>query len=393
MTDRVFIAGYGVMGQRYLQKLRRYQDQWGIEPVGVADPRLAANVSDGVPLFPQLSDGLHITKPDIVINATSSASHLDVFYDISQCPTVKAVLTEKPLVEFGHEEEAAHDLLAGKFVSMNQVTNFGRNVDFLKGWMEDNSDSLTLIGVDSAWGKNRRKDDRPTPGIASDMVHPAGLMQAIFGMDAWPILHGNGFYGTLSTDRARNRVDCVYAYHLGCITPKGPARFDASYAWQDKTRRLTAFFNDAADGDYKIAELSFDEDMGEKRQADFFRLYSFDGRGIDRLREETVIHSDKLSQFLSKSFNAYQDAILPEKAGLVGLRAEKSIGGFYAPLVPASIDVPGIASLLIQRIAPDRTPPSSHFPAIAHCPVHLLRARIGTLRDMTIQTPPCFAAG
>ena len=353
MTIKILLAGFGTMGKYYAEKLSEHTAAWDIELVGIVDTSEAAfdlaqadgrkfktdilaDVLQKTPSFKTMDEALSTTQPQIIINTTNSSAHIDIIRALAQYPRT-GFLTEKPLVDKLIEEQEAFERLSGHFVSMNMITNFSLAAAGLRTWISENP-QLKLIGLDAVWGKDRRTDTRPTPGVASDIVHPIGLMQSVFNAQDWHLQEAQGLYGTLSTDRNGQPVDCVYDYKTSFMTDVAPVKIDCSFAWQDQARRVTGFFQDT-DGSYKIAELFLDEadDRASGKRADFFRIYdvSADFKDVSFVYESPLASDDKLSAYLGQSIKAFREGAPAAAYGLTSLAEEYDIGRMYGLLHPS----------------------------------------------------------
>lgn len=333
---KAVLAGFGHQGKSYAEKFSRHADEWGVTLAGIVDPSPSALASaPAVAHHTDIDQALSAIKPDIVINTANNEAHIDIIRALERHPSVRGYLTEKPLVGEAENEAEATARLNGYFVSMNMVTNFSEAAGALREWHQENP-QWKLVGIDSVWGKDRRADTRPTTGIANDIVHPVGLVQSIFSPADWT-LHdkAQGLYGELSRDRDGNDLRCVFHYRAKFQTDIAPVLIDASYAWKDQQRSVTAFFHSGG-ADYIAAELFLDApEEDSKRRSDFLRLSTLDKDFVPRVLDEGARSSqDKLESFLRNSFEAFRSGTPSSEAGLVGLPEEKAIGEVYALLHP-----------------------------------------------------------
>ena len=367
MSTKILLAGFGTMGRYYADAVIKNAAAWNVELVGIVDtdPARVADLPDSVPFFQDIRDALGQTGPQLVINATNNESHIDIIRALEAHPEVKGFLAEKPLVNSGPEEVEATARLATHFVSMNMITNFSAASIGLKEWVDANP-RLKLIGLEGVWGKDRRADTRPTPGIANDIVHPVGLMQSIFNVRNWDLKRADGLYGTLSTDRAGNKVDCVYQYDLAFDTDVAPVRMDCSFAWKQQARRVSAFF-EKPDGGYTAAELFLDE-AGEGGRSDFFCIHdiSADFKTASCIYESPRAMDNKLAAYVERSLRVLRGEAPAESSGLIGLQEEEAIGAVYNLLYPSGnrADLMKCAHLNIADVSPQDAPVVPGLPAL-----------------------------
>jgi len=407
MRTKILLAGFGTMGKFYAEKLACNADVWNIEIAGIVDTApesfnlgvksgvndeaLLGRILNTVPRFSDIDDALHQTNPDVIINATNSESHIKIIRALERYPAVKGFLTEKPLVNTSGEEDEAVKRLSSFFVSMNMITNFSAAALELKEWVRDNP-QMKLIGLEGVWGKDRRADKRPTPGIASDIVHPVGLIQSIFNTGSWNLKEAKGLYGHLSTDRSNNALNCVYQYDISFVTDVAPVRMNCSFAWAAQSRCIRGFF-EKPEGGYVIAELFLDERQGggAAGRGDFIRIYDVlaDVRNVALAYESPQAVDDKLSVYLERSLRVLRGEIPVADGGLVGLAEEKAIGHVYGLLAPAADrdELLKNTHLQIMEIHPDNAPKEPRFLSVAQSSVDDLKSRIVAFKNVSSAIP------
>lgn len=405
MSTKILIAGFGTMGKYYAEKLWVHAPDWGVALAGIADisseafdltkvdsrkykTDILATVLQLAPQFSTVEEALLVVKPQIIINATNSPAHIEIIRVLGQYPDVSGFLTEKPLVDQLLEEREAFERLSGHFVSMNMITNFSVAATGLRDWLAQHP-QLKLIGLEGVWGKDRRADTRPTPGIASDIIHPIGLMQSVFDAHNWQLQKANGLYGTLSTDRQGQAVECVYHYTTSFMTSVAPVRMDCSFAWQDQARRVSGFFQDD-DGSYKIAELFLDEadDRVSGKRTDFFRIYdlSADFQDLRLVYESLLSSDDKLTAYLGQSIHAFHQAAPAAVYGLTGLAEEYDIGRMYGLLHPSDdkADLLNQPHIMIRDADPADSDKKPKFSRIDQASLPELKDRFAAFRPSYI---------
>ena len=406
--NKVVLAGFGVMGKYYAEKLAHHADEWGVELAGIVDLDSRAydlSTTDGrvrdIPLLQKILDtttrydnidaALVASKADIVINVASSYAHIDIIRALERHPSVRAFLTEKPLVESPQDQGEAADRLRKYFVSMNMITNFSKAAQQFQNWTE--LEAKPLVGIDAVWGKDRRNDKRPTPGIASDIVHPVGLIQSIFNVSQWSMRgKAQGLYGNLSTDRDGKELNCVFHYSAKFATDVAPIWFDCSYAWKEQQRRITAFFRDGKR--YVGYELFLDDLANNGRRGDYVRVSEipadFSRPTVIDITQHT--HDDKLKMYLERSFAAFGQGNKPSAAGLIGLDEEQNLGKIFGMLHPSDdrdilMKSPDIAISDADPDAP-HTPRHPVFPTIKDSTPEQLRWRIERFRRKHLPVTP-----
>lgn len=401
MTLKIVLAGFGVMGRHYADKLARHGQEWGVEIAALVDTRpesfdllsmdpqkfnlpVLTDLLQRTPQYSDIGAALADHNPDILINTTNNQAHIEMIRALELCPAAQAFLTEKPLVNQTSEEAEAEIRLRDHFVSMNMVTNFSAAAAALRTWIAENP-QLKLIGIDAVWGKDRRDDLRPTPGIANDIVHPVGLVQSVFGAQDWVLQNVQGLYGTLSTSRDGQSVECAYHFTMDFTTNAASVRMDTSFAWLDQARRVTGFFQDT-DGSYKVAELFLDEAnaQGSGKRADFFRIYDVPADVSDaRLSYESPLATeDKIARFLQLSIAAYKSGAPAAEYGLVGLAEEREIGKIYGVLYPCT-DKAGLLAdphLHVKEFDPAQSPKVPLFSRLDQVSLVELKSRIESFK-------------
>jgi hypothetical protein len=340
-----------------------------------------------VPRFENIDDALLATRPDMVLNAANNEGHIEVIRALQYHPDVKGFLGEKPLVGDERDEAEAHDHLRGRFVSMNMVTNFSEAVSDLRAWIGNNP-QIELVGIDAVWGKDRTNDMRPTPGIVNDIVHPVGLIQAIYGVDQWNLQdRAKGHQGVLSIDRDGKTVDCVYHYRAAFHTNAAPVRLDCSFGWKDQVRRVSAFYKDK-EGQYYATDLFLDEPEKEnpKKRSDFFEVWKLS----DGLRPEKLLHrsnpssADKLERFVLSSVKGFRSGTPEARAGLVGLKEEVTLGKVFGLLHPSDFKAAKHLRIESVPVAEDTKVPD--FSPLGYASTRELKERIDTLAAMRTES-------
>ena len=401
MTTKIVLVGFGIMGKAYAEKLVKNMTKWDAELIAIVDPRDAAfdlkgtrqeaTLKDVLPYIKRYDDletALAERKPDIVLNAANNEAHIEIIRSLGGHPNVDTYLTEKPLVGEDENLHEAEQRLRTLMVSMNMVTNFSRAAIGMKEWLAQHKE-LNLIGIDAVWGKDRRTDTRPTPGIVNDIVHPVGLVQSIFGATEWS-LHSpaQGFYGLLSTDRDGRENNCVYHYKAAFNTNIAPVRMDASFGWREQARRVTAFLCDSAERDFYSVELFLDEknSTDEKQRGDYFQVYALN----DAFRPVKLVHrsefttADKIESFLERSLMVRDGKLPLQQAGLTGLKEDAVLSKVFGMLHPGA-DLAALKAspnLVIERRDVERADLSPAFTNIDYAPIAEIGDRVKALYEM-----------
>ena len=198
---------------------------------------------------------------DVVVQAFHDKEHFQALAKLQErAPGFKYLFSEKPLTETVEQSEQMKDWLGGKFVSLNTVINFSSVFNGLDKLFRpgDLLDGATPVGFEATWKKNRTRDERPTIGIRSDIVHPLGIIMEPLGQGMVTLLEGEARRGFLSP----GAPDAVYALTDTAwrTEKKLPVRLHADYAAPEQERSVTSWFSKG--GSYFAAHMDFDVKVG-----------------------------------------------------------------------------------------------------------------------------------
>lgn len=321
-TLDILVLGAGVMGQRHVASLMEVAEkvlkpQFGvtltISAVDRSGAALAKLPSD-VRTFKTLEEALAMQKPDAALMAFNDDQHIGAFRTLfSECPDLKAVLTEKPLTERLSEAREIEGELRKRYLSMNTVINFSPVFDRLKELMPEMATKygvLSPLGFEAVWGKNRTADTRPSIGIPSESVHALSVVSDMFAQDGLALESGqakNGYLSVQATDVVYEMDTVFRAAKTGL-----PMNFHASYVFNDQNRRVTAYYKTSS-GAVLAAELEFDIKHNGKN-ADSLKFYEIDaatGKAQVLLHEhpdatvtgaeQGLLRNDRITAFISLS--------------------------------------------------------------------------------------------
>jgi len=200
--------------------------------------------------------------------------------------------------------------LKDRFVSLDTIIHFSPVFDRLREMTEGRD--LTLTKFECTWTKDRTSDPRPTIGIASDIVHPLGVVSEMFRQGSVKLISGTGYQGKLS-DSAPN---VIFDIDTRWVTSDNlPVILKSSYAAPEQKRQVVVHYKQA-DGQPLIAALDFDISPG----TDSLKLFSCKPNGenlverysyiskpedIDTGYPTSILVPDRISAFIGWSARAY----------------------------------------------------------------------------------------
>ncbi|MEV6677932.1 Gfo/Idh/MocA family oxidoreductase [Streptomyces erythrochromogenes] len=256
---RVLLVGLGKAGGRFLRSLRYLEETFSaLELAGVCDTdglRFGQLQGSSTQCFTDLRTALEETAPDVVCVCINEVGHYDALAVIAEFPSVRAVLSEKPLTETLAQCEAVIDRLGDRLICVNFVERYSPVVEQFREWSVFHD--AQVLRVEFHWGKYRFMDPRPTMGVLSEISHPVDLVRILIGArpDAmFTVRAASGSRSRFSVvDRALlDTVDVAY-------TVDGvPVRGHSSFLWEGRDRRIVLYGRTSLAGALFQAVLAFD---------------------------------------------------------------------------------------------------------------------------------------
>ncbi len=305
---------------------------------------------------------------DVAVMAFSDKEHFPALLTLHErTPDFKYLFSEKPLTETVEQSEQLKDWLGKKFVSLNTVIHFSsvfNELDKLSrpgSWLE----GATPVGFEAIWKKDRTRDERPTIGIRSDIVHPLGIVMEPLGQGMVTLLEGEARRGFLSS----GAPDVVYSLPQTAwrTDKKLPVRLYADYAAPEQERSVTAWFRKG--GSYLAAHMDFDVQLGN-RKTDVLRIIDVPMIGGAPHVAHVYVGNDdhidhgmamgsargKAQAWLGQSFRTALDptASMPGQITTLGpsLRLQRAIGSVMEHPSVKVVEQPAVERLAALRQLP-----------------------------------------
>lgn len=250
----IIIVGFGAAGKRFHRVVKHMADirDSGIRLLGIVEPRAKGPLPAECPIFTDLETALATTLADVAIVAVNEESHAEVLGRLARS-NVRTILCEKPVTATLEEARTLPKSLHEKRFAMNMVERFSPIVDDYRAWV-GTKPGLRPTRVQFFWGKHRVRDNRPTMGVMSEIIHPLDLTAHLFGCSRWRLLDGFAHLSDFAHTGAGldDSVHCKLLANDDCVVSA-----HASFAWPDRRREITAFLQDDEGSCYQ-ANLVFD---------------------------------------------------------------------------------------------------------------------------------------
>ena len=254
---RILLIGVGAAGGRFLKVIQHASAIFGnrISLAGVVDISPSVPVPMNVPRFSSLAEALGFCKPDAAIVSANEASHAALLNELGNS-RVHTVLCEKPLTATLQEMRALPVALGEKRFALNLVERFSPVVHDYFSWAAG-QEGLQPARVQFFWGKSRVRDQRPTIGVISEIIHPLDLAIHLFGLKNLRFSTGFSHCSDFSVhDRMlEDTLHCKLIDERGVVLSA-----HASFAWPDRRREITAFLKDARGNTFQ-AHFDFDSPL------------------------------------------------------------------------------------------------------------------------------------
>lgn len=317
-TRRVVLVGLGYAGQRFARVLHEVaaEARTPVEVVGVVDRRQVP--SGELPVFTSLSDALVELRPDTVCVTVNERAHEAVFDELADAATDRlTILSEKPLTADAASAHRVARRLAGHRFSMNLVERYSPLVTTYHEWAAGQPD-LSVIRVESHWGKHRVFDPRPTMGVLSELIHPLDLVQHLFLPLSGASIRAHG----VASDFDESRTDRLDSLNVALDAGGVPVLLNTSFAWPRRVRTVTTLVR-AGSWLYSVL-LTFDDPHWDNDRIRIVRIDP-DGRYTVVLEEETdavalptsLAGVHKLATFVRRSLGFEPDSS-PAAAAITG---------------------------------------------------------------------------
>lgn len=255
----VLLVGLGKAGGRFLRSFRFLQDSCSaVNLAGVCDideRRLGLAGELAARQFTDLRTALEEVEPDIVCVCVNEVGHYDALATIAEFPSVRAVLSEKPLTETLAQCEAVIDRLGDRLTCVNFVERYSPVVEQFREWSAFHD--ATVLRAEFHWGKYRFMDPRPTMGVLSEISHPVDLVRTLIGAGV------DADFAVRAASGSRSRFSVVDRALLDTVdvdyTIDGiPVRGHSSFLWEGRDRRIVHYGRIRPSGALFQAVLEFD---------------------------------------------------------------------------------------------------------------------------------------
>lgn len=253
--ESALIVGFGYAGRRFARALRHLasaeRNSVSLDGIYDVSPQARALAAGVAPVFEDLDTAMRTVRPDLVVVAVNEERHGDVLRQIADY-RLPLIVCEKPLTATLEEALGLPAALAQAPLVLNFVERQSSVLEPYRAWAAEQV-GLRPLRVEFWWGKHRVADARPTMGVLSELAHPLDLVDHLFGLDAFEILHVHGLASDFSPhhDRALDTVSIVAS--AGDYVLVG----SSSFAWPRRVRVLTAVLTNEA-GDVFRATVDFD---------------------------------------------------------------------------------------------------------------------------------------
>lgn len=256
---QVLLVGLGKAGGRFLRSLRFLEKSCPVvDLAAVCDTdSLRFGQVEGLSLqrFTDLRTALEEVRPDVVCVCVNEVGHYDALALIAEFPTVRAVLSEKPLTETFKQCNEVIELLGDRLICVNFVERYSPIVEQYREWSSFHD--ATVLRAEFHWGKYRFMDPRPTMGVLSEISHPVDLVRILIGAGPDAKVTVSAASGSRSrfsvVDHALlDTVDVDY------ILDGVPVRGHSSFLWEGRDRRIVLYGRTGRLGSLFQAVFDFD---------------------------------------------------------------------------------------------------------------------------------------
>jgi predicted dehydrogenase len=152
--------------------------------------------------------------------------------------------------------------------AMNLVERFSPVVRDYRAWAR-RTGRLTVMRVESFWGKHRIADPRPTIGVLSELIHPVDLIRYLFPDNDLRILGGHG----VESDFSPHSASILDSLDLHATMGDAPVLLHSSYAWPTRQRTISALLWSPTEGMIRV-ELDLDTPHWDCDRLDISRIAS-----------------------------------------------------------------------------------------------------------------------
>lgn len=299
---RIVLIGLGASGRRFL-KVVQYAEQvfdGRIRLVGIIDACPNLDIPEGVAHYKCVADAVVGCTPTAAVVSVNEESHAAILSELART-NVQAILCEKPLTTTQREMDDLPVQLSEKRFALNMVERFSPVINDYFTWALQ-QESLRPVRVQFFWGKSRVRDQRPTMGVMSEIIHPLDLVIHLFKLNNLQVRSGFSHCSDFSV-HDRMLEDTVHCKLVDAHSTILSAH--ASFAWPERRREITAFLRDAQGTTFQ-AHFSFDSPLWDCDQLIIWQVSAATGARTPVFRKnysnqdfpEELHQTNKLWSFL-----------------------------------------------------------------------------------------------
>lgn len=268
------VVGYGKMGRMYgRQMLKGVSDNHQIIIIDPSLDRQQQAIQDGIDpafVFSSLQEAMDARtlgqKPILMINATSESVHYNVAKTtldyVAQQGNALAYVTEKPfMTSTAQAEEIAAGLeRVGAAFALNMICEHAEFRPKVTEMISDLRQTHNVSKVVAALGTNHLTDSRNIYGVATEIVHPLGIIDGLFpeagGLTPDCI---NVWQGDVSDSRKTFRCNAEGVWS-GLKDPNFKAHVYSGFNWTEyQCPVVLEFSNKENPSQRKYLQLYYDE--------------------------------------------------------------------------------------------------------------------------------------